>query len=132
MLLSLPDLDPLDGAMDKDPAPDLSLFSDPELDPDPLVRGTDPDPHQNFTDPQHCTHLREASWQAAGAADRLESAQTAGSLEGAGRKHQVRQDNRQPLKENRSFRAVVEVLHTKHLWIEEERHLTQERGKISR
>jgi hypothetical protein len=27
----------------------------PELDPDPdpLVRGTDPDPHQNVTDPQH-------------------------------------------------------------------------------
>jgi hypothetical protein len=27
--------------------------SDPELDPYPLVRGTDPDPHQNVTDPQH-------------------------------------------------------------------------------
>jgi hypothetical protein len=23
-------------------------------DPDPLVRGADPDPHQNVTDPQHC------------------------------------------------------------------------------
>jgi hypothetical protein len=29
--------------------------SDPKLDPDPLVRGTDPDPHQNVTDPQHCS-----------------------------------------------------------------------------
>jgi hypothetical protein len=36
--------------------------SDPELDPDPylepnpdpFVRGTDSDPHQNVTDPQHC------------------------------------------------------------------------------
>jgi hypothetical protein len=102
------------------------------LDPDPLVRGTDPDPHQNVTDPQHCTHLREASWQATGAADRLESAQTAGRLEGAGRQHHVRQDNRQPLKENRSFRAVVEVLHTEHLRVEEEGHLTQEREKNSR
>ncbi len=29
--------------------------SDPELDQesDPLVTGTDPDPHQNVTDPQH-------------------------------------------------------------------------------
>jgi hypothetical protein len=27
---------------------------DPELDPDPLVRSSDPDPHQNVTDPQHC------------------------------------------------------------------------------
>jgi hypothetical protein len=29
--------------------------SDPELVPDPdlLARGTDPDPHQNVTDPQH-------------------------------------------------------------------------------
>ncbi len=29
--------------------------SEPELDPDPdpLVRGTDPDPHQNVTDPHH-------------------------------------------------------------------------------
>jgi hypothetical protein len=74
-------------------------------------------------------YLREASWQATGAADRLESAQTAGSLEGAGRKHQVCQDNRQSLKENRSFRAVVEVLHTKHLRVEVERNLTQERKK---
>ncbi len=32
------------------------MESDPELDPDPLVRGTDPDPHQNVTDPQHCLH----------------------------------------------------------------------------
>ncbi len=77
-------------------------------------------------------YLREASWQAAGAADRLQTAQTAGSLEGAGRKHQVCQDNRQPLKENRSFRAVVEVLHPEHLRVKEERHLTQEREKISR
>jgi hypothetical protein len=23
-------------------------------DPDPLVRGTDPDPYQNITDPLHC------------------------------------------------------------------------------
>jgi hypothetical protein len=31
--------------------------SDPKLDPnpDPLVRGTDPAPHQNVTDPQHCS-----------------------------------------------------------------------------
>jgi hypothetical protein len=34
------------------------MKSDPELDPDPLVRGTDPgildpDPHQNVLDPQH-------------------------------------------------------------------------------
>ncbi len=28
--------------------------SDPELDSDPLVRCTDPDPHQNVMDPQHC------------------------------------------------------------------------------
>jgi hypothetical protein len=26
---------------------------DPELDPDPLVRGADPAPYQNFMDPQH-------------------------------------------------------------------------------
>jgi hypothetical protein len=26
---------------------------DPEPDPDPLARGTDPYPHQNVTDPQH-------------------------------------------------------------------------------
>jgi hypothetical protein len=24
------------------------------MDPDPLVRGTDPDPYQNVTDPKHC------------------------------------------------------------------------------
>jgi hypothetical protein len=29
----------------------------PEPDPDPLVRGTDPDPHQDVTDPQHCLRL---------------------------------------------------------------------------
>ncbi len=28
--------------------------ADPEQDPDPLVRGMDPDPYQNVTDPQHC------------------------------------------------------------------------------
>ncbi len=35
--------------------------SDPELDPDPdpLVRGTAPDPHQNVTDPQHCLHINK-------------------------------------------------------------------------
>ncbi len=27
---------------------------DPDPDPDPLVRNTDPDPHQNVTDPLHC------------------------------------------------------------------------------
>jgi hypothetical protein len=26
---------------------------DPESDPDPFVRGADPDPHRNVTDPQH-------------------------------------------------------------------------------
>ncbi len=33
----------------------LKTESDPELDPDPdpLVRGTDPDPHKNVTDHQH-------------------------------------------------------------------------------
>ncbi len=35
--------------------------SDPELDPDldALVRGTDPDPHQNVRDPQHCFKLEQ-------------------------------------------------------------------------
>ncbi len=27
---------------------------DPDLDPDPLVRGMDPDPPQNVMNPQHC------------------------------------------------------------------------------
>jgi hypothetical protein len=29
------------------------MESDLELVPDPLIRGADPDPHQNVTDPQH-------------------------------------------------------------------------------
>jgi hypothetical protein len=32
-------------------------ISDPE--PDPLVRGADPDPHRNVTDPQHCYGVGE-------------------------------------------------------------------------
>ncbi len=49
MFLGLPDPDPLVRGMDPDPA----------LDPDPLVRGMesadpDPDPHQNVMDPEHC------------------------------------------------------------------------------
>jgi hypothetical protein len=32
----------------------ILVESDPELDPDPLVRDSDPDLHQNVTDPQHC------------------------------------------------------------------------------
>jgi hypothetical protein len=32
----------------------LKKESDPELDPDPLVRGADPDLHLNVTDSQHC------------------------------------------------------------------------------
>jgi hypothetical protein len=31
----------------------LKKESDPEPDPDPFVRGTDPDPHQNVADPQN-------------------------------------------------------------------------------
>ncbi len=27
------------------------------MDPDPLVRGEDPDPHQNVTEPQQCSQL---------------------------------------------------------------------------
>jgi hypothetical protein len=32
------------------------MESDPQLDPDldPFIRGADPEPHQNITDPQHC------------------------------------------------------------------------------
>jgi hypothetical protein len=28
-------------------------YQDPEPDPDPLVKGRDPDPYQNVMDPQH-------------------------------------------------------------------------------
>jgi hypothetical protein len=34
-----------------DPESDPELDPNQELDPDPLVRGADPDPHQNVTDP---------------------------------------------------------------------------------
>ncbi len=33
------------------------MESDPELDPDPLVRGTDPDPHQNVRGTPHLLQL---------------------------------------------------------------------------
>jgi hypothetical protein len=34
------------------------LFSCPVLkSPDPLVRGVDPDPYQNVTDPEHCFEM---------------------------------------------------------------------------
>jgi hypothetical protein len=38
--------------------------SDPGLepDPDPLVRGTDPDLHPNVTDPQHCLQIKKEKW----------------------------------------------------------------------
>jgi hypothetical protein len=43
-------------------------YPDPHVlglqDPDTLVIGTDPDPHQNVTDPQHCrdSHFVHAHW----------------------------------------------------------------------
>jgi hypothetical protein len=39
----------LDTVTDPDP--------DPELEPDSLVKGADPDPHQNVTDRHHCLYL---------------------------------------------------------------------------
>jgi hypothetical protein len=59
-----------------DPTQKIILFrlwasykkADPVLDPDPLVRGTDSDPHQNFTDPQHWLWIR--IWNILGWLDR--------------------------------------------------------------
>jgi hypothetical protein len=31
-----------------------SLKKGVDLEPDPLFRGTDPDPHENVMDPEHC------------------------------------------------------------------------------
>jgi hypothetical protein len=41
----------------------LRKKSDPGLDPDLFVRGADPDPHQNVTDPQHFRDsIQSAVW----------------------------------------------------------------------
>ncbi len=51
MLLGLPD--PLVRGMDPEPFLIKVLSGRKESDPDTLVTGTDQDPHQNVTDPQH-------------------------------------------------------------------------------
>jgi hypothetical protein len=45
----------------------LKVTDEKEQDPDQLIRGTDPDPYQNVTDPEHCyqllRHVRSRSGQ---------------------------------------------------------------------
>ncbi len=66
----------------QDPEPDTE--SDPDNpNPDPLVRGADPDPHQNVTDPQYRWDYLCSPWSGGGSA----GCPAAGALRGAEYSH---------------------------------------------